>query len=122
MRDAGFNMYRLDVDLALDTLPAFHFAIVHNWRADEAYILAEPNKLLGDTIALTIGNEPYTFVRNTLNNEAQYLFAVRIFEALKADVPLLFVDTGKPILGDKNLAKANKKALEDYFKLIYKLR
>lgn len=123
MNDAGFNIYRQEIDPKADTISTLNFSIVHNWRSDEAYIIAEPNALLAGADSLKISSVTDTFFYyRQMDSEAHYHFAASIFEAILEGKDLTFLPGGDNIFGPEKCKKANRRVLEDYFRLVYKYR
>ena len=124
MPEAGFNIYRYSKTIKSDNGLFLNFIIVHNWRANEVYIVTEPSSALLaiGQVEMNIGDSIFLFDKNAMNNNAQYEFAANIFLALLNNEPIKFAETNTSIWGTEENQSANLTVLKDYFRWIYKYR
>jgi len=122
--EAKMNVYRFGETTKSDTGIYLNFILVHNWITDEVFVITEPSAALlalGE-VAIQIGDSTHMFNKTTMNNEAQYDFAARVFVALLADKPVTLVAQKQNLFGTADNQSANQKVLEDYFRWVYKYR
>jgi hypothetical protein len=122
--EAKMNVYRFGETTKSDTGIYLNFILVHNWMTDEVFVITEPSAALlalGE-VAIQIGDSTHMFNKTTMNNEAQYDFAARVFEALLADKPVTLVAQKQNLFGTADNQIANQQVLEDYFRWVYKYR
>ena len=123
MPEAGFDVYRYSKCLKADTGAYLNFILVHNWRADEVYIITEPSKTLlaKGMVQVTVGDTTLNYNKTAMNNEQQYDFAAQVFLALLENKPVL-IEGKKRLFGSLDNQDANLTVLEDYFRWVYKYR
>jgi hypothetical protein len=124
MPEAGFDVFRFGKTNRRDTGTFRNFILVHNWRADEVYIVTEPTTALRGLgpVLINVGDTTLLFDKTAMNNELQYAFAAKVFEVLLQKKPVTLKETGKNLFGDAENQDANLTVLEDYFRWIYKYR
>lgn len=128
-QEAGdiFDVYRLKTLFAPETEspPLLPFTVYNNWRANEAFIRLDTAHTLREAVALTGDSAGVVTDRGAMpdaTNEAQYLFAVNVYRALRDDVALSLITADAdtvPLPDDRK--KSVKQVLTDYFKLTGKL-
>lgn len=120
---SGYEILRLQ-SLWKDTAqtPAITFALIKNWRVDQAYVVAERRGELvfEKPISLTWKNkkEEGEINLDAFNNEAQFQFAGEVYTHLINGDELLF--EGEPLYTERK-RKSIIKTLKDYFRLVGKI-
>lgn len=125
--DANFHIYRLK-ERAKDSLhPTLQFAIVNNWRNDEAYILTELpciNCAKGGLIFPTATTVDTLFPQ-LFNAEQHWELAVKTYEQLTQDQPILLLtqekQTAVQLFTNEEERLQTLRVLKDYFKLTSRL-
>jgi hypothetical protein len=125
MRETKFNVYRLQERNPQVNYPHLQLAIVINWRADEAYILVEPNEHTPvDSISIkwqdkTSGNSgSYNFAFG--DKHAHFEFASQVYFSIQEAHQLYFIINEKeiPFLNNSKDREAFRKTMNDYFRLV----
>lgn len=124
--DANFYIYRLK-ERAKDSLTAtLQFAIVNNWRNDEAYILTElPCFQCAESgLVFQNSNSSDTLFPQLFNAEQHWDLAVKTYEQLTQNKPILMVNqqqNATPLFNNEIERKQALRVLKDYFKLTNRL-
>jgi len=123
-QQSGYTLYRID-SRAEEGKSNLHFIIVHNWRLNEAYLMAESDLVDLDhqRIAVVTKSKKLDTVKlKGFDAEAHYRFAAGLFEAIENKEELSIFRANKEVLLSQAEIKSLKKSLSDYFKLVGKLR
>lgn len=128
-QEAGdiFDVYRLKSLFKpdADSPSLLPFTIYNNWRSNEAFIRLDTAFTAKDAVALVADSAGVPSDRGPLpdaTNEAQYLFAVNVYRALRDDLDLgLLTENADTVRIPEDRCKAAKQVLTDYFKLTGKL-
>lgn len=122
LQRAGFKVHRSAKALRDTTYPVVNYAIINHWRADRAYIIAEPNRSSKwlDTNLLVFGDTSLRVAWSHMDYEAHYALAASLFEAQLQYHRIWLVEGQDSLLlfGTQGNEKANRTVLKDYFRLI----
>lgn len=121
--DANFKIYRIKSRTKDDRLHKLNFALVHNWRQSECYIIAEVNNKYSEHSLQYFENG--TLKTISFQGEdayANYLFAAELYLAIEKGKNFYFRKNGVKDEFTKEELKSLEKTLFDYFKWIGKLR
>ena len=118
----GFKTHRSLKCLRDTTVPFLNFSIVNNWRADQAYIVAEPNamKFFLDTVTVHVDTNEVKIYLDKMDFEQHYQLAALLFQNA-FDYHRAFIVQGKDSLllyGTQGNEKANFEVFKDYFRLV----
>lgn len=128
-QEAGdiFDVYRLKslFNPDADSPPLLPFTIYNNWRANEAFIRLDTAFTAKSAVALVADSAGISSDRGALpdaTNEAQYMFAVSVYRALRDDLDIaLLTEDADTVRIPDDRRKAVRQVLTDYFKLTGKL-
>ncbi len=125
----GMYTYRISERRQTPEGPLLHLAIVHNWRYDEAYVLVEPNEVIGrpdvleveweaaDTAAVPTGRYRFAFG----NKKDHFRFAGYLHRSIQAGHRLFWRQpdgTRTPLLQNRQDREAFRKTMVDYYRLV----
>ena len=118
------DSYRLKERNQAENLPVINVAIMHNWLADEAYALVEPNAFFADMDTIKVNwknqqnNGEYIFYFGS--KEKHYLFLSQLYQSLQ-NKDQLWIQTQQgqvAFLTNQADREALRKTLLDYFRLV----
>ena len=117
-----FNNTRIYKYLRDTTVAFLNFSIVNNWRADQAYIVAEPSarKFFRDSVTVHVDTNVVKIYLDKMDFEQHYQFAALLFQNA-FDYHRAFIVQGQDSLllyGTQGNEKANFEVLKDYFRLV----
>lgn len=103
-------------------MPFLNFSIVNNWRADQAYIVAEPSarKFFRDTVTIRVDAVEVKIYLDKMDFEQHYQLAALLFQNA-LDYHRSFIVEGQDSLllyGTQGNENANIEVLKDYFRLV----
>ena len=108
--------------------PILNLSIVNNWRYDEAYILLEPNEVIGALDQLKLKWENSEGASGQLNfiggNKTDQLkFAAQVYEQIQQGSTFLLIkeDEQLEILNDSKSREAFRITMFDYWRLVRSL-
>lgn len=103
-------------------MPFLNFSIVNNWRADQAYIVAEPSarKFFRDTVTIRVDAVEVKIYLDKMDFEQHYQLAALLFRnALDYHRPFIIEGQDSLLLyGTQGNENANIEVLKDYFRLV----
>jgi len=120
------DVYRIKGRYESKEKPALNFAIVNNWRYDEAYIIVEPNAFLikEDSLKVVWKNNKgetgeYLFLKRS-NKKEHFKFATEIYQSINAKHKLSLNIAGKDYTLFKDSEEKNdfQTILKDYYRLV----
>ncbi|MBL6682474.1 MAG: hypothetical protein ISQ44_04525 [Cryomorphaceae bacterium] len=118
----GFKTHRSLKYLKDTTMPFLNFSIVNNWRADQAYIVAEPGarKFFRDTVTIRVDAVEVKIYLDKMDFEQHYQLAALLFQnALDYHRPFIIEGQDSLLLyGTQGNENANIEVLKDYFRLV----
>jgi len=122
-KKSGFKIYRLSSRPAT-AKNKLHFMILHNWRMNEAYIMAESEQIDKGkaSMRLLIGQSNDTISLDGADAEANFRFAAQLFTAMEKEESVSLLSNDEAYSFEQSELKSIKKCLKDYFKLVGKLR
>ena len=118
----GFKTHRSTKALQ-DTNHAYiNFTIVNHWRADQAYIVAEPSnrKYFRDSVLVLAGLDSLWLDLDHMDFQAHYRTAATLFKTA-LNYKRAFIYNGRDSLllyGTQGNEKVNLTVLKDYFRLV----
>jgi hypothetical protein len=99
-----------------------NFAIENNWRADQAYFVAEPNarKFFRDTVTVRVDTNEVKIYLDKMDFEQHYQLAALLFQNAFDYHRAFIIQGGDSLLlyGTQGNEKANFEVLKDYFRLV----
>lgn len=119
--DAKFFLYRINSREKDSSQLKLHFLLVHNWLLNECYLIAEPRNIDFE-IEWNYEDEFGTIRLNGENNRAHFIFGAELFEQLNRDADIRLVAAGTKKDFTEEEKSSLKTSLQDYFKLVGKLR
>jgi hypothetical protein len=127
---ARFDLYRFKDRPTDSTLFLLHPMIVHNWRADAAYIFIEPSLPLSqyDTLHIhwsdSTGTADGSYLYYPGNTDMHYRLSIGLYNSIlnKHRLKIGFGDTIADFMTDEAHREAFRKPLQDYLRLINILR
>ncbi len=120
---AKFNVFRNKKRVKDAPYPILNFAIVINYLQDEAYLLLEPNEIVGDLPLVIEGTNDSTratqLIRlDTQNPKSTLEFATDLYDLLQDNSFQLIVGNEKlPILNNAQSREAFRVTISDYYRL-----
>ncbi|MBO3698788.1 hypothetical protein [Roseivirga sp. E12] len=127
MEAAKLDVYRHKQRELSTDVPVINLAIVDNWRYDEAYLLLEPNELIGTQGELAVqwelGAERGKIVFRPGNKAAQVAFADKVYHRLQlgCSFKIQINDTWIPFLDSDKSREAFRITMFDYYRLVKRI-
>lgn len=127
MEEAKLRIYRHKQRVISTELPILNLAIVDNWRYDEAYILLEPNELIGDGTTLIVqwqlGGEMGTINYARGNKTDQVAFADNLYDRLQQGClfRVQINETWVSFLDSDKSREAFRITMFDYYRLVKRI-
>lgn len=126
---SGFIHYRIKSRNREKDVPSVNFLILHNWRFDEAYVVAEGNEsietLEGLDLLIVSKSDSSRFSFKQFTNYEHWQFAGAVYMALNEDVSRFWLSSDREVVEiytDDDERKSVQKTLNDYFKLVGKIQ
>jgi hypothetical protein len=124
--DANFVLYRIDSRETDSSKNKLNFVLVSNWRQSECYVMAECNFKISQEKPLTVAwqsdEENGSFQLKEKDNNANYIFAAKLFEQLTAENEFVLIFGNEEFVLTEKEKKSLQKTLSDFFKLVGKVR
>lgn len=126
LNEQGFKVHRSAKALRDTSAPLVNYAIINHWRADRAYIIAEPNasSRWADSAQLAFADTTFAVRWSHMDFEDHYRLAALLFEAQLDNGQIWLVEPQDSTLlfGTRGNEAANRTVLRDYFRLIGRYR
>ncbi len=126
LQEQGFKVHRSAKAVLDTTQPLVNYAIINHWRADRAYIIAEPNasSRWGEQAVLAFADTSLTVDWLHMDFEDHYRLAAQLFQAQLDNERIWLVGANDSTLlfGTQGNESANRTVLRDYFRLIGRYR
>jgi hypothetical protein len=123
-RAAGLNVFRFSDRLLTDQKPIINLAIVVNYLQDEAYVLLEPNEMIGyDGILIRATDEKnnisYNYQLSDMSKVEMLNFAAIIYDGILAGYVFKIELNGEfiPLLNDHKEREAFRITVSDFYRL-----
>ncbi|OEK07116.1 hypothetical protein [Roseivirga misakiensis] len=128
MEEAKLNIFRLKKrDLSNDR-PIINLAIVNNWRFDEAYLLLEPNDLIGQADTITIkwsnadgNNGEVLYEKGNKNKQAEFADSIYAHIQKGSTFSIKIEDDWVAFLDTEKSREAFRITVFDYYKLVKRI-
>lgn len=119
--ESGFLIYRLESTSSDSN--KLGFDLIHNWRMQEAYILATSAVLNLEMDQLVLlSNTKDTILLEARDAESEYSFAAKCYAQLTMEKELSILNGESKVPLTEREKKSLQKTLVDYFRLVGKIR
>jgi predicted nucleotidyltransferase len=123
---ARIDIYRSKKRILKETSPVINLAIAHHWRNDKAYIMIEPNELLGNEVLLeiiwkdTIQQNTGKYIFDFGDMEQHYRFATSLYQSIQDKHELQVKLKGEivPLMPLEEEKEIFRKTMLDYLRLV----
>ncbi len=116
----GREQFRMRHAKTDPTLPEFNLCIIADWKNDRAYILFEPNAVLGDTVLVRRSDtqEQFRYVPGPIENH--YLFVSQLYGCIqqKTDLQVYAQGNWQNAFPTTAQRETFRKTLVDFYRLV----